>query len=264
MQRLSYATLGSADKPPVLLMHGFMSSNLQWALNQEALAQHFYLVMIEMWDHGESPNSESQDDYSPDRYAEQVKYICDELSLGSVALVGHSLGSAVLIQFALHYPEYVCGILFTNAKMVIADEKISLERLDVLSDVLSEPMIDDPEKRKAFSRKLPMHPIHSRRLPEGLKPAFIDAADRVPLEGLQNSRQNAQALNCRTRLRELKVPVLIVNGVFEKALQPYIDGLRGRHENITVIDVQAGHSPNLDDAEKFNKIALDFLPTCFR
>ena len=259
MHCLHFETLGNPNNPPLLMVHGFMSSNLQWILNKEALSKSFFLVMIEMWDHGQSPDAKSSSDYSPETYANELKAICDQLEIKRAGLVGHSLGAAVLIQFALRYPEYATALLFTNSKMAVADMSLSLQKLESISDALDKDLPSDPEALKMLARKLPMHPIHAKRIPADLKPLFIAAADRVPLKSLRPSGGKRSSIACRDRLAELDIPVAIVNGIYEKGLQEYIDSLRVELPAIEITDVQAGHNPNFDLAEEFNQIALDFL-----
>lgn len=259
MHSLHYEILGSPSNPPLLMVHGFMSSNLQWILNKDVLSKSYFLVMIEMWDHGQSPDAKSFDDYSPETYANELKAICDKLGIKKAGLVGHSLGAAVLIQFALYYPEYAAALLFTNSKMAVADMSLSLQKIESISDVLDKDLPEDPEELKMLARKLPMHPVHAKRIPENLKPLFIAAADRVPLKSLRPSGGKRSGMACREKLAELEMPVAIVNGVYEKNLQEYINSLRVELPAIEITDVEAGHNPNFDLATEFNQIALDFF-----
>lgn len=259
MKHLNFETVGNPENPPLLLIHGFMSSNLQWALNQEALGESYFLVMIETWGHGDSPEADSLDDYSPERFASELKAICDQLSIKKTGLVGHSFGSAVLIHFALHYPDHVNGLVFTNSKAVIAERLLSPKKLSPLISLLDQGIPTDPEERKKLSRKLPMHPIHAKRLAEHLKQPFIEAADKVPLESLQAFVGNRTSMACRDRLTELNIPTLMINGVYEKELQDDVQDIKRDFSNIEVLDVEAGHSPNLDLAEEFNRITLEFF-----
>lgn len=259
MKHLHFDTAGNPENPPLLMVHGFMSSNLQWALNKAHLSQTHYLVMIENWGHGKSPASDSFNDYSPERYSSEVKAICDQLGIQDAGLVGHSFGSAILIHFALQHPEYVKGLLFTNSKAVIAKSLLNSEKLSKVKSTFEAPIPTDPEQRKALVRKFPMHPIHAKRLPAELKQGFIDAADNVPLESLQAFAGNRSSMACRHLLSKIPVPTLMVNGIYEKDLQSDVQLVIDEFSNIEVVDVEAGHSPNIDLPEVFNRILLDFL-----
>ena len=72
---LNCQTLGEADKPALLLVHGFLSSNLQWEPNKAALLKHFRLFMVELWGHGQSPTPPNDTDYSVSRYVEELEAI---------------------------------------------------------------------------------------------------------------------------------------------------------------------------------------------
>ena len=50
---LAFELVGLGERPPLLLLHGFMSSNLQWEPNRETLGRHFRLIAAELWGHGD-------------------------------------------------------------------------------------------------------------------------------------------------------------------------------------------------------------------
>ena len=58
MTTLPCTVSGDADKPALLLLHGFLSSNLQWEPNRERLLERFRLIEVELWGHGEAPAPE--------------------------------------------------------------------------------------------------------------------------------------------------------------------------------------------------------------
>ena len=56
------------DGPPMLFVHGFLSSRAQWRENLEPLGAVCRPVIVELWGHGRSPAGESPDDYSAAGY----------------------------------------------------------------------------------------------------------------------------------------------------------------------------------------------------
>jgi pimeloyl-ACP methyl ester carboxylesterase len=52
---LNVEDTGNRNGPPALLLHGFMSSNLQWELNRERLGAELRLLLTEQPGHGRSP-----------------------------------------------------------------------------------------------------------------------------------------------------------------------------------------------------------------
>ena len=71
---LHYEVDGSAGKPALLLLHGILSSNLQWEPNRAALSEHFRLVSVELWGHGKSPAPED-----PERYTREAKLLLNRI-----------------------------------------------------------------------------------------------------------------------------------------------------------------------------------------
>ena len=264
MKNLNFETAGNPEKPALILIHGLMSSNFQWVLNKEVLSKKYFLVMIEMWDHGDSPDSSTVDDHSPDMYSDQLMRIYKKLGITSASVLGHSMGAAILIHFAQQHPDMVDTVLFTNSKVVVTDLNQSLKKVSDRTGGISERLFDEElfqteEARLSFKRKLPMHPVHAKSMPEELKPKFVRMADEIRFECIQYAPQIAKGLCCYKLLAELSMPILVLNGVFEKDIQPHIAELMEKFPDIKVVDISAGHNVNIDGAHQFNQIVLNYL-----
>lgn len=264
MKYLNYETAGDPNRPAIILMHGILSSNYQWVYNKDALAEHYYVVLVEMWDHGGSPDSSSIEDHEPDVYAEQLLYIYDKLGISSAAVIGQSIGAGILVHFAHRHPEKVAVLAFTNSKVVVTDLNQSLKKLSErtggkFDNMRDEKLFKTEEEKFAFRRKFPLHPVHAKRMPEEVKDEFIRIADDVRFELIQYGPKLGLILCCRQHLSGLTMPVLVVNGAFEKDLQPHIAILKEDFPHFHVVDISAGHNVNLDAADKFNQVVLDFF-----
>ena len=75
MTELAFSTHGNPASPPVALLHGFMSCAAQWWPNLDALSERYFLVNIELWGHGESPEPDAIEDYSVDGYVRALDAI---------------------------------------------------------------------------------------------------------------------------------------------------------------------------------------------
>ena len=81
MTTLPCTVSGDADKPALLLLHGFLSSNLQWAPNRERLLECFRLIEVELWGHGEAPAPEEPASYTIGRYADEFERMRADLGV---------------------------------------------------------------------------------------------------------------------------------------------------------------------------------------
>lgn len=245
-KHLAFETCGSESGPATLLVHGFFSSNLQWLRNRAALGESLRLVMVEIWGHGNSPTPRESDAYSADRYVAEIERIRRELSIEKLYLIGHSYGAGVLTQYALAFPGRVSGVVATN----------SMTAFGGFSPDIARRMLEVIETNPAA---LPMHPANSRSLQGQLRRQFVEAAARVdPYVARQTIAQHS-TMSCVDRLADLEPPLLLINGTQETSFQPKVEHIRRTFDNVTVADVDAGHSPNLGQPAEFNRLVREFI-----
>lgn len=108
---LHYEAQGNAACPVVIIVHGFFASARNWRSIATKLAQHYYVIAVDMRNHGASPHAEPMD-YPT--MAEDLKHFITQQGFESVSLIGHSMGGKVCMWFALQYPVYV-------QRLIIAD-----------------------------------------------------------------------------------------------------------------------------------------------
>jgi pimeloyl-ACP methyl ester carboxylesterase len=244
---LSIQTLGDPGKPALLLLHGMLSSNLQWCHNTAALADSHFLVMAELWGHGNSSVPGDEYWFSAAGLSEQIENTRQRLGITSWSLAGHSFGAAVMLSYALVYPAVIDAVAFTNSRAVLGQ---------------SMPPPDENQQqaiREYGVRAFPFHPVHARRMAPELKARFVECADRVALETVERFASAATSYPCRGRLEELSVPILLLNGLREKPFQPDVPLLRQAIPRLSVVDIDCGHSPNFDQPVLFNDSLRAFL-----
>ena len=55
------------------------------------------------------------------------------------------------------------------------------------------------------------------------------------------------------------MPILLTNGIYEKSFQEDLGRLRSRYPGLPVVDLEGGHSVNIEAAEGFNEACESFL-----
>jgi pimeloyl-ACP methyl ester carboxylesterase len=85
---------GPADKPPIVLLHGFASSIHWWDGMVHPLGREDYrLIRIDLLGHGGS--EKPRDGYGMEDQARRVAAVLDRLGVTRAAVVGHSMGGTV-------------------------------------------------------------------------------------------------------------------------------------------------------------------------
>ena len=98
------------DGPPLLLLHGFPQTHIEWRKIAPALAKDFTVVMPDLRGYGDSSKpdgGENHIDYSKRAMARDQVELMTALGFDKFALVGHDRGARVGHRLALDHPERV-------------------------------------------------------------------------------------------------------------------------------------------------------------
>ncbi len=140
--KLHYKEMGHGQ--PLLILHGLFGTLDNWATLAKRLAEHYNVFLVDLRNHGRSPHSE-QHDY--DAMAEDVLRLVDDLQIATPAIMGHSMGGKVAMNYALKYPTRLTKLIVVDiapkAYPPHHDEIIdALKDLDINS-VTSRGDVDD-------------------------------------------------------------------------------------------------------------------------
>lgn len=241
--------------PYAFLLHGMLSSHLQWRPNLPALSRHLRPVSFELWGHGNSPTPLDDAPYTVPAIVEQLENVRQELGAAHLVLIGQSFSAGLVLRYALEHPERMLAVVFTNSASALSDLH------DVRVRERQQRMIDVVAAGGAQAvRQLPMHPRGGRRLPPELKPALVAAADAVDPQAIERlARVTGPGLSVARDLPRLACPVLVVNGRHEAAFQPWRDLAVRTIPHCEVVDVDAGHAVNLEAPDVFDTAVMEFV-----
>lgn len=109
-------------KEPLILLHGFMENLSAWDDMEKTLSRDFLLVKIDLPGHGHSETIAPIQ--TMEMMADEVKKVTDDLGLGSIHILGHSMGGYVALAFAEKFPETVKTLtLFFSTFLPDSEEK---------------------------------------------------------------------------------------------------------------------------------------------
>ena len=105
-------------KPPLVLIHGAGGTSMHWPAALRRLPE-WNVYALDLPGHGKSAGP-GRDSIAA--YCEIIHSFCQALDLSRVVLVGHSMGGAVVQEFALHYPQRLAGMVLisTGARLRVA------------------------------------------------------------------------------------------------------------------------------------------------
>jgi pimeloyl-ACP methyl ester carboxylesterase len=105
--RLHYIAAGDPDAPTVLLLHGGIidAAHVTWGELIDLLAREYRVVALDLLGYGESEKPDTT--YSIGHHTEIVAGVVDALDIGSLSVVGVSMGGGIGLALALRSPDVV-------------------------------------------------------------------------------------------------------------------------------------------------------------
>jgi len=252
---LHFEVHGNAG-PFVLLVHGILASRAQWLGNLEALSSISRPVVVELLGHGRSPSPNDPAAYTPAAYLAEFERVREAVGADRWVVCGQSLGAALTLRYALDYPDRVTAQVFTNSNSALAEAGWA-EQMRAGLDGIAERL---EREGQAALDGLPMHPSRGRRLPADVRQALTaDARLHDPVGVARAFRHTVPLSPVRARIATNQVPALLVVGRHERGFAPARRYAEAVMPKLTVVEADAGHAVNAEDASCFDLAVTDFL-----
>jgi len=243
------------DGPPLIILHGLLGASGNWhTLSKEVFSDVAHVYALDQRNHGRSPHAPRLD---YEVMAADVRDFVDRHDLGSVILMGHSMGGKTAMQTALDYPEIVDRLIVAD----MAPKAYPPKHTDLLEALMQiDPASYD--RRSAIDDQL-QQTIKSRPIRQFLlKNLQYDGDTYTWQMNLQAIADNYDAINgALSSENQYTGPTLFVRG----GQSDYIDdsdleAIRrffpaARLETIE----EAGHWVHADTPRLFGQTVVDFL-----
>jgi pimeloyl-ACP methyl ester carboxylesterase len=108
-----HSTITGNGPKTVILVHGWTCDETTWSEQVPALAAHYRVITLDLPGHGKS-GSPQDGKLSMDLFARAIDAVRAEAGADRVTLVGHSMGTPVVIQYARLFPERTAALVFVD------------------------------------------------------------------------------------------------------------------------------------------------------
>ncbi|MDR2270184.1 MAG: alpha/beta hydrolase [Sphingobacterium sp.] len=242
-------TRTGGDKPPLILLHGLMTSGLCWIDLATALEKDYDIIMPDARGHGES--SKSGHGYLYEHHANDIIGLIESLKLSPANLLGHSMGGMTVALASTYKPT-----LFRS--VVLADP--TFLTLEVQHQVYKSDVIDQHRKVLAMSLDELIssaqirYPNRSKRTIETFAKARLQTSIHA-FEVLTPPNPDFREL-----VRNITVPCLLLfgdRGIISSAVANELKDLNSLLESKQIFN--AGHSLHLDQPDCFLSEVRSFL-----
>lgn len=126
---MHYASYGSSESTPVLMIHGGLGHADIWAGQVAELAQDYRVIVADTRGHGRSTNDGS--DYSIDLLAKDYLGLLDSLNIDKVHLVGWSDGANIGYEISKTSPDRLASHFAHAGNVTLAGVDPSVETNEV-------------------------------------------------------------------------------------------------------------------------------------
>ncbi|MHA1907418.1 MAG: alpha/beta fold hydrolase [Candidatus Thorarchaeota archaeon] len=249
---LHYRVVG--EGPPLLLIHGLGSDIRGWEFQEEELAKHFQLVLVDQRGHGCSTGP-GMDAVPASVFAQDMIALLDHLGISKVHVAGQSMGGLIAQQFALEFPKRVDRLILisTGYKITEAtvDEVFSWREAQVEGG-------DEAYFRAATDSCYPQEFIENNK---ELMDYLFNRENLLNPDGVMAAGLGLAMFDATDRLRKMKHPTLIIHGDLDKAFD--ISLAKEANDLIPNSKLEifegCGHSSAVQMKDKMNETIIAFL-----
>jgi len=251
---------GPADGAPLVLMPGTGGHLEAYAHNISAFAEAYQVIAYDYPGHGYTTHA-TADLELPD-YVQHLRGLLDALDVDRANLNGESLGGWVAIKFAAAHPDRTLRLVLNTPGGTMATPEV-MERIRSLSQAAADDATDERIRARlewlmADPKTVTDELVAIRRNIYG-QPGFAESMRHILC--LQDTKTRRRNLVTDEELAAVPHGALVVwtsndpSGPASAGMNMAQKITGGRFEYIS----DAGHWPQWEQREKFNRLVLDFL-----
>jgi pimeloyl-ACP methyl ester carboxylesterase len=230
-------------KRSLLFIHGSGTDHTIWIHQYTEMKCEFNIVALDLPGHGRSEGKGEQDVSS---YVEWVKKVINELNLGTPVLIGHSLGAAISLVFAIQYSDLIFGVVPVGGGVKMPVNEVILSGLKADAAAIID-----------FIAKFSVSKKNRERLSGYLSECFA----RVNPDILYGDFLACNRFDITQEVSQIRIPALMICGTLDKMTPPAMsEFLKDRIPGAMLSFIgDAGHMVMLEEPEAFNGVLRAFV-----
>jgi pimeloyl-ACP methyl ester carboxylesterase len=228
---------------PVVFIHGASGSTFSWYFQKEYLKKSMEVILLDLPGHGRSPGDGCD---RLDECGEAVHEALKKAGLEKCHMVGHSMGGAIAMLFALTYPGLLEGLVLVSTGV----------RLRVVPEIL-EGILKDKE---GTVRRITEFAF-SRTAPPSLVEAGFKEMMKCRQEVIYKDFYSCEQVDLMDRVKRVKLPTLILCGEDDLLTPPkYSEYLHAEIAGSKLVRIpDAGHILMLEKPDAVNRAIEEFV-----
>jgi len=265
-----------ANRPPLLLVHGFGASTDHWRKNIQELEKDFAVWAIDLLGFGRSakPNLE----YSGQLWQDQLSDFIDEVIQEPAVLVGNSLGGYACLCVAAQVPSRSVGLVLLNSAGPFSETEVKrppnplkefigkITRSILLQPWASRLLFEYIRNRSNIRKTLEKVYLDKSAVTNQLvEDIYRPSCDPGAAEVFAAVFKTPQGNKVDLLLNKLTQPLLMLWGEGDPWMKVRERGAKFRqyYPSLTEYYLQAGHCPHDEIPEKVDSLIKDWIAQNF-
>jgi pimeloyl-ACP methyl ester carboxylesterase len=236
-----------AGKPAFVFVHGWTCDRSFFAPQAEHFAQRHRVVSVDLRGHGESDKPPGP--YPIAAYADDAAHLIEQLGLGKVVVVGHSMGGATVLQMGAAHPDCVAAIVMVDPAPLVFPPELRTAIEQMAADIEA----GNQASRRQFITDHLFLATSDRSLVESVLETMLAAPPHVAanaIRGILEFDGRAAAAQCKVPALHLAAtPPLNPPHLMSEWLPQVVNGWT----------VGAGHFNQLEVPDQVNAMIEGFL-----
>jgi pimeloyl-ACP methyl ester carboxylesterase len=273
--RLHYVDWGSADRPPLLLVHGGRDHCRNWDWTAEALRDDWHLLAPDLRGHGDSQWS-TDGSYTMAGYVYDLAQLVHQQRLAPVTIVAHSLGGNVALRYAGIYPDSVAKLVAIEG-LGPSPARLAERRAKAIDVRMDEWIREQRALAGRLPRRYPSIEDAFRRMQEENPHLTAEQARHLTVHGVNQNEDGTYSWKFDNYVRafppydmsrrdietlwgRIACPTLLLYGTESQSGDPAADGRAAAFRHAQVVGVErAGPWLHHDRLGEFLRILRGFL-----
>ena len=232
-----------ADRKTLVFIHGSGGNHTDWIRQFTPLQNKFNIAVMDLPGHGQSDGPGEQD---VSEYVAWVKRLLEGFGIEKPVLIGHSLGAAICLSFAIRYRDVAAAVVPVGGGVRMPVNPIILEGLK-----------KDPAATIGLIVKFSITKENRERLSVFITENLSRATPGI----LYGDLFACSKLDIAEAVAGVRIPSLILCGADDKMTPPALsEHLRDHIPGAGLALIPgAGHFVMLENPEAFNAALADFV-----
>ena len=247
--QLHSSSHGTGSKT-VILVHGWTCDETTWDSQVQVLSKQYRVLTLDLPGHGKSA-SPKDGVFSIELFAKAIEAVRTEAKADKVVLVGHSMGTPVVIQYARMFPQRTAGLVFVDGLVRIGGGRRG-------------GAAPDPEQAGGPGgrqyRENMIRGMFSTSTTPAMQSHILNMMLGAP-EATAVGAMKATFAFASPKGEVIKLPVL---GLYadHSGLGADREFMKATYPNLQYVEIPGtGHFLMMEKADEFNRRVLDFLKT---